>query len=104
MKRRVFFRPEAERDLDEQAEYIASERSIDAALKFYEAAEETLALILAHPRLGVARRFRNPLLVGLRVCVVSGFEKHLIFYRPAKGGIEVIRVLHGARDIDRLLQ
>jgi len=27
---------------------------------------------------------------------------HLIFYRPAVDGIEVIRVLHGARDIPKL--
>ncbi len=102
MRRSVFLRPEAERDLDEQAEHIASEGSVEAALKFYEAAEETLALILAHPRMGVARRFRNPLLAGVRMCLIRGFEKHLIFYRPAKAGIEVLRVLHGARDIERL--
>jgi toxin ParE1/3/4 len=104
VRRRVVLRPEAEHDLDEQAEYIASERSIEVALKFYAAVEETLALILAHPRMGAARRFGNPLLAGLRTCVVKGYEKHLVFYRPAKGGIEVIRVLHGARDIERLFE
>jgi plasmid stabilization system protein ParE len=29
---------------------------------------------------------------------MTGFEKHLVFYRPVDGGVEVIRVLHGHRD------
>jgi len=104
VRRRILLRPEAERDLDEQADYIARDHSIEAALRFYSAVEETLALLVAQPRLGTARRFRNPLLAGVRMCVVKGREKHLIFYRPTKGGIEVLRVLHGARDIERLFE
>jgi len=30
---------------------------------------------------------------------VKGFEKHLIFYRPIDIGIEVVCILHEARDI-----
>jgi plasmid stabilization system protein ParE len=33
---------------------------------------------------------------------VSGFELISIFYRPTDHGIEVARVLHGARDIARI--
>ena len=46
----------------------------------------------------------NPRLEGLRVWRIQGFEKHLIFYRPVADGIEIVRVLHGARDLDRLLE
>ena len=31
------------------------------------------------------------------------FEKYLIFYRVAPRGIDVVRILHGARDIGRVL-
>ena len=34
---------------------------------------------------------------------VRGFEKHLIFYRPIKDGIEIIRVLHASRDLVAVL-
>jgi plasmid stabilization system protein ParE len=35
---------------------------------------------------------------------ITGFENYLIFYRPlAGGGIEIIRVLHGAQDVDRIV-
>jgi toxin ParE1/3/4 len=30
---------------------------------------------------------------------VKGFPNYLVFYRPILRGIEVVRVLHGARDI-----
>ncbi len=54
------------------------------------------------PGIGERRESRNPRLHGLRIWRVEGFENHLIFYRPADDGIEIVRVLHGARDIDRI--
>jgi plasmid stabilization system protein ParE len=33
----------------------------------------------------------------------SRFRKYLVFYRPIPGGIEVLRVLHGSRDIAAIL-
>ncbi len=39
---------------------------------------------------------------GLRRFPVRGFEKYLVFYLPREAGIDVIRVLHGARDIDNV--
>jgi toxin ParE1/3/4 len=35
---------------------------------------------------------------------MSGFRNHLIFYRPIDDGIEIVRVLHGARDWQNLLE
>jgi toxin ParE1/3/4 len=40
----------------------------------------------------------------MRVWPVKGFENHLIFFRPIDGGIEVIRVLHAARDIESVFE
>ena len=34
---------------------------------------------------------------------VRDFEKHLVFYRPIVGGIELVRVLHSARDTSAIL-
>jgi hypothetical protein len=30
---------------------------------------------------------------------ISGFEKMLVLYKPLSSGIEVIRVVHGSRDL-----
>ncbi len=35
---------------------------------------------------------------------IRGFENYLVFYRPIEEGIEVTRVLHGARDIRGILE
>jgi plasmid stabilization system protein ParE len=39
------------------------------------------------------------MLEGLRMFAVSDFEKHLVFYIERPGYIDVLRVLHGSRDI-----
>jgi toxin ParE1/3/4 len=96
--------PAADRDLDHQAAYLAQEGSLETALRFYDAASTTFGKLAAMPGSGERRKTANPALKGLRVSRIEGFEKHLIFYRPVVDGIEIIRVLHGARDIDRALE
>ena len=34
---------------------------------------------------------------------MKGFENWLIFYIPKLGGVEIVHVIHGARDIQNLL-
>ena len=71
----------------------------EAALRFLDAVEATLRLLAENPELGPAREFERSELAGLRFFPVKGFDKHLIFYRLVPHGIEVLRVLHGARDL-----
>ena len=102
MNSRVRIRPQALRDLTEQGAYLAENAGLETALRFYEAAEETFRLLAAHPEMGRAREFRNPRLAGVRMCLIKGFGKHLIFSRRTKDGVEIVRVMHGARDIEKL--
>lgn len=95
-------RPDAARDVVEQALHIAADDRA-AAERFAEAVERTLALLAGMPRIGAKRSVRSPSLRGLRMLPVRGFDKHLIFYRPIRGGIEVVRILHAARDIAAIL-
>jgi toxin ParE1/3/4 len=41
---------------------------------------------------------------GLRRFPVKGFEKYLLFYLSGSQGIDVIRVVHGARDIGAIFE
>lgn len=50
------------------------------------------------------REFQHPKAAGIRSWSITGFPNHLIFYRPVEGGIEVLRVLHGARDINAIFE
>ena len=100
--RHVLRRPQARRDVVATTLYIAEE-STDAARRFLDAIERTIAAIAAMPGIGAPRRYRDPRLEGLRMIAVQGFEKHLVFYHPIEASIEVVRVLHAARDIQAIL-
>ena len=103
MKARHFVSPAADRDLDDQAAFLAADASLETALRFYDAAASTFEKIASMPGIGERWESAQPRLVGLRVSRVDGFENHLIFYKPTDDGIEIVRVLHGARDIGSIL-
>ncbi len=86
----------------EIAEYIGM-RSPAAAERFMDATESTFLQLERMRGLGPAHESPNPRLAGIRVWAVKGFPNHLIFYRPFDGGIEIVTVLHGARDIESAL-
>jgi len=103
---RIVVSPRADRDLDEQFAYIARD-SRHAAVRFLAAAEETFEQLATMPELGA--RFHvshsgHSHLAGLRVWQIQGFEKYLIFYCPIEQGVEIVRVLHGARDIAAIFE
>ena len=99
---RIIRRPLARRDIVATALYIA-EQSPDAGRRFLAAIESTIVAIAAMPGMGAPRQYRDPRLQGLRMIAVAGFEKILVFYRPIEAGIEIVRVLHSARDIQAIL-
>ena len=103
MTLRYHVSPAADRDLDQQADYLAREASLDTALRFYDAARTTLENIAEMPAIGERRESRNPRLTGMRVSRILGFEKHLVFYIATDRQIEIVRILHSARDIDSVL-
>ena len=102
MSARILIRPNAQADLDDTAEYIGRENPA-AAVRFLTTAEETFKQLLSTPGLGRVREYLDPRLTGLRSWRIRGFENWLTFYRPTDGGIEVVRVLHGARDFGPIL-
>ncbi|WP_396127361.1 type II toxin-antitoxin system RelE/ParE family toxin [Acidicapsa acidisoli] len=55
------------------------------------------------PRMGLRCGFRRLSLRRIRRWPLKGFENWLIFYQPKHQGIEVVRVIHGSRDIEALL-
>jgi len=55
------------------------------------------------PKMGALCTFRSPVLRHLRRWPVKGFENWLIFYLPRRNGVEIVHLIHGARDIESLL-
>jgi toxin ParE1/3/4 len=93
----VVITAEAESDLEQIATYLAGQ-SVEIALGFVQELREkceSLAdaprgypLVPRHEHLGIRRR---------------PFGNYLIFYRVASDAIEVVHILHGARDYEPLL-
>lgn len=93
----VVFRRQAQEDIDIIAHYIAGDNQ-EAAERFLAALDDLCELLMHTPDIGSARIFQSPLLLGLRVLSLKKFEKYLIFYRLHDDEIEIIRVIHGARN------
>lgn len=83
----------AEEDLEEIWLYIAADNIVAADALLDKLAAKT-AVLASNAELG---RARPEIHEGLRSFPVGSY---ILFYRPEPGGIELTRVLHGARDID----
>jgi len=88
--------PQADRDIEEIANYISLDNP-PAAWRWIDNALEKCRKIGDMPRMGVARPEIRP---GLRT---MPFGSYMIVYREIDGGAEIVRVLHGARRWEDLL-
>jgi toxin ParE1/3/4 len=88
-------KPQAEADLIEIWIYIAQD-SPTSADKLLDEIDEKSQMLAASPFIGKARDELGP---NIRSFPAGNY---VLFFRPIVDGIEIIRVLHGARDIDAL--
>lgn len=93
--------PEVLEELINLAFYIAQD-DLEAADRFLNACDETFQQLAQMPFIGSAREFQSLELKDVRMWRVKGFEKHLIFYRPMEDGVEILHVVHAARDLESL--
>lgn len=85
----------ARSDLDELWFYIAQDNP-DAADRFIRALVSRFPMLAAMPEMGLQR---EELAIRLRSFSIGNY---VIFYRLMENGVEVVRVLHGARDLPPL--
>jgi len=90
---RVTRRPQAEADILEIWDYIAEDSLVDAD-RWVDGLDAKLALWATQPMMG---RNRGELAPGVRS---FAFGRYVVFFQPLLDGIDVVRVLHGSRDID----
>jgi len=93
----------ARQDLVDVFYYYARQGSLAGARRFLAQAEATFRRLARMPGIGTRYEPDEPLYAELRYFPISRFRMYLVFYRPIPGGIEVLRVLHGARDIPEIL-
>jgi toxin ParE1/3/4 len=90
---RVTRRPQAEADILEIGDYIA-EGSMAEADRWVDRLNEKFELWATQPMMG---RSRDELAPNVR-CLPFG--RYVVFFEPLPDGIDVVRVMHGSRDID----
>jgi toxin ParE1/3/4 len=103
MSKNVHRRLKARQDLVEIFRYYAREAGFRVAQRFFAQAEATVTRLAQMPGMGTSYEHDHPALAGIRYFPVSRFRNYIIFYRPVADGIEIVRVLHGARDIATIL-
>ncbi len=88
---------QAEADLAEILEYL-DQHSPLIAERVADAFDDRFRLLAQFPEMG---RAREELSTGLRSVVV---EHYVIFYRVTASAVELIRILHEARDIGAIMK
>jgi toxin ParE1/3/4 len=97
-------RPLARRDIREVSAWLKQESGPNLAIRFIDSVESTLELLASMPDRGSPCFYSQTRLNGLRRWPVKAFERWLIFYFPSKHGIDVARILHGARNLDEIFE
>ncbi|MBF0135340.1 MAG: type II toxin-antitoxin system RelE/ParE family toxin [Magnetococcus sp. DMHC-1] len=87
----------SENDLLSIWQYVAEDNP-EAADRLVMTFESKCILLADNPRLG---RSRSDIAPGLRYFPVGDY---VIFYRETHDGVQVVRILHGARNMDVLFE
>ncbi|MBL9091388.1 MAG: type II toxin-antitoxin system RelE/ParE family toxin [Planctomycetaceae bacterium] len=94
---RVYLTPTASRELEEISDRIALDRP-SASEKWLRETFRLFEILAAQPEAGERVHTRS---LGSARRVAHG--NYIIYYRPLPNGAEVLRVIHGARDQDKLV-
>lgn len=86
----------------DEASYLLDQGGDGLADRFVDAVESTISMIAEAP--GIGRVWDRERVPGIRAWRVEGFPNHLVFYRVRRGGIEIVHVLHAARDVSYWLR
>lgn len=96
-------RNRATQDLRQLANYILVNGDSHAALRFLELAEITFSQLATRPGMGKVVQLVPSRMGEIRQWRIKDFKDYLIFYRIQDELVEILRVLHGARDLEGIL-
>ena len=99
---RLAFSDAAMADVLEQADWYRRHAGEPLAQRWERAVTSAIAHVLRFPASGSPCAFPSPELRGVRRTMIPRFPKHLMFYRFEEEEVFVLRVVHGARDLESL--
>ncbi len=72
--------------------------------RYADAVAVAVRLLAAHPWIGKETDYTHPKLAGIRFFLVGKpFDKHLIFYRVCGDTLDIVRIVHGLRELPQRL-
>ncbi len=104
MASRIVRTPLAEADIEDIAECLRQEAGLAVALRFVTSTEAAFRALAHNPRIGSVVALSGLIERDIRRWHIKGFDRLVILYRPEDQGIEIVRVLHGARNLASLFQ
>jgi plasmid stabilization system protein ParE len=101
---KVWYRQAASDDVVRQFRYYLVTLNLpEVAVRFRDAVRLTVQSLLKRPLVGPRFHSSNPQLQNLRTWPVAGFEAIRIYYLLEEDKLKVIRILHGKRDVKRII-
>jgi toxin ParE1/3/4 len=99
----VVFNPVAVDDLEEIVENISQDNCV-AAEAVRRDILDTAESLADEPGLGIRPRFSAPRFASIRYLPCEQYPNYLLFYRELGEEIEVLRIIHGARNLPALFE
>ena len=99
---RISLSDAAANDILEQADWYESQANARLGKRWESAVSQALLPVVRNPRSGAPCTFKAVELRSLRRIPIAGFPRHLVFYRAEKDTVLILRVIHGARDLESL--
>lgn len=90
-------------DILAQADWYELQSDRKLAERWDRAVTLSILRLVRTPRAGALCGFKAEALRATRRLPVTGFSAHLIFYNFLENQVDVLRVVHGARDLESLL-
>ncbi|CAN5207675.1 hypothetical protein BH10PLA2_BH10PLA2_10910 [soil metagenome] len=104
MKIQIIKRPAAYHNIEEIVSYLRKTAGSTRARRFLDQVQVTLDQIAEQPLSGTLWDSPKPGLQNLRVRVIPGFRNYVLFYIPGDRSVELLHILHGARDIAAIFE
>ena len=98
---RLLINARARLDVEQIASHIARDH-VRAAIRFILAAKVACEKLAQFPGLGPEWEPRVAKYPDLRFWPITPYRNYLVLYRPIPDGVRILRVIHGARDVNRV--
>jgi toxin ParE1/3/4 len=98
----VSFSPAAIADILAQADWYELQSNRKLSVRWERAVSATVLRLAKTPQAGVLCTFKAETLRGTRRVPADSFPSHLVFHQVVEKQIHILRVVHGARDLEKL--